>query len=247
MPIKKNIEGSNMYSWIQYMHNYIGGECKNKCCYCYVNNPKYGRAERYTGPIHLIEEELKVTYDFKKNYSDGAYIFIEHMNDLWNRDVPREAIERILAHCNTWPDNTYVFQTKNPERYMNFLGKFPPKTVLGITIETNRILPDISLAPNPHDRFEAFKSTINMIKERKDLNLVKTFMTLEPILCFDIDVLVSWIVEINPDFINLGLDSKGHMLPEPTIDDIEELVKVLHESGIELREKHNLSRLRRKT
>ena len=56
-----------------------------------------------------------------------------------------------------------------------------------------------------------------------------------------------YIVEINPDFINLGLDSKGHMLPEPTIDDIEELVKVLHESGIELREKHNLSRLRRKT
>ena len=93
---------------------------------------------------------------------------------------------------------------------MNFLGKFPPKTVLGITIETNRILPDISLAPNPHDRFEAFKSTINMIKERKDLNLVKTFMTLEPILCFDIDVLVSWIaIQLTP--ISLIQTNPGNM------------------------------------
>ena len=243
--IKKNKKDSNMYPWISHMHSFIGGECSHKCQYCYVNNPYSGRPEKYTGSIRLIEEELKVNYDFKQNFPDGAYLFIEHINDLWAMDVPREAIERILAHCNIWPNNTYVFQTKNPERYMNFISKFPPKTVLGVTLETNRIIPDISFAPNPHERFEAFMVTINAIKARSDID-IKTFLTLEPILQFDMDVLVKWIAEIKPDFINLGADSKDHMLPEPTIDDIEELVIKLHETGIELREKHNLSRLKRK-
>ena len=243
MAIKKNPKGTNMYEFIDFMHTHLGGECGHKCTYCYVENPIHGRAPRYAGPIRLIEEELKFNYDFSKDYPDGAFIFIEHMNDLWARDVPREAIERILAHCNTWPNNTYVFQTKNPERYLNFLDLLPPKTVLGITMETNRVIPGISEAPIPADRFESFKCVLKTLKE---YNLpVQTFITIEPALAFDVDVLAGWIGEIKPDYINLGADSKSRSLPEPTIEDIEELVKKLHESGIELREKHNLSRLRK--
>ena len=41
------------------------------------------------------------------------------------------------------------------------------------------------------------------------------------------------------------LDSKGHGLPEPPMWKVEALIKSLKESGIEIREKHNLERLMR--
>ena len=61
---------------------------------------------------------------------------------------------------------------------------------------------------------------------------------------FDVDIFAKWIAEINPDFINLGADSKGHNLPEPTVEKIMQLVKKLKKYGVELREKHNLQRLK---
>jgi len=63
------------------------------------------------------------------------------------------------------------------------------------------------------------------------------------VLDFDVDELASMIATVNPEFLNLGADSKGHGLPEPTVDKIHQLVDKLHEYGIELREKHNLQRL----
>jgi len=58
-------------------------------------------------------------------------------NDLFAADVPPEYILRILAHCSAWPANTYVFQTKNPARYMEREWPFPAGSIFGTTIETN--------------------------------------------------------------------------------------------------------------
>lgn len=53
-----------------------------------------------------------------------------------------------------------------------------------------------------------------------------------------------WLQKDRPEFLNLGADSKGHGLPEPTVSKIHALVDKLKEYGIELREKHNLKRLK---
>ena len=74
----------------------------------------------------------------------------------------------------------------------------------------------------------------------------KRFVTIEPVLDFDVDVLASWIANIKPDFVNLGADSKGHDLPEPTVEKIMQFVEKLKSYGIELREKYNLQRLKQK-
>jgi hypothetical protein len=63
---------------------------------------------------------------------------------------------------------------------------------------------------------------------------------------FDVDILASWIDRIRPEFLNLGADSKDHHLPEPAVDKIHALVRKLKEYGIELREKHNLQRLKKR-
>jgi DNA repair photolyase len=240
MALRKNKQGSQMYPWVSAMHTHLGGECSHKCKYCYVNNPKTGRAPRYCGPIHLIEEEFKVSY------GSGNTIFIEHMNDLWAKEVPDEMIRRVLAHCCTWPKNTFVFQTKNPGRYAEFLNYFPPDCIIGVTIETNRVIEvgspviePISKAPIPEERYKAFMRICSLFG-----NKIKKFLTIEPVLAFDLEIFAKWIADMKPDFLNLGADSKSHNLPEPTVKDIMALVDRLHEYGVDLREKHNLKRLK---
>ena len=111
---------------------------------------------------------------------------------------------------------------------------------MGTTIESNRIYDGLSNAPTPEERMLAMSDV-----RWKDLGFRK-FLTLEPILLFDVDILASWADKIRPSFLNLGADSKGHGLIEPTVDKIMALVEKLKEYGIELREKHNLQRLTQK-
>ena len=237
MPLKKS--KGNMYPWVSHTHTHLGGECPHRCSYCYVDDPRFGRPARYQGPLRLIEDEFKVKYDEKTlTKNGGTYpgtIFINHCNDMFAEEVPKSMILKILARCNEWPENTYVFQTKNPARYRDFLGCMPDNRILGCTIETNRDMSTISQAPHPEKRASAM---LLLGRERK-------FVTIEPVLDFDVDDLAAWIGFIKPEFLNLGADSKGHSMPEPTVEKIHALVGKLKEYGIELREKHNLERLMR--
>lgn len=229
MPLQKS--KGNMYSWVTHTHCHLGGECPHKCVYCYVDNPRFGRPARYQGELRLIEKEFSV------KYGEGNTIFIENCNDLFSAAVPRAFIKRIMAHCCLYPKNRYVFQTKNPSRYMDYQEEewmFPDNIILGCTIETNRNVCGISAAPEPEER-------IYQISRLK--GFAPIFITVEPVLDFDIDILASWIDRIRPEFLNLGADSKGHGLTEPTVEKIMQFTGKLREYGIELREKHNLNRL----
>lgn len=146
MPLTKSV--GNMYSWCSHTHSHLGGKCPHECQYCYVGKGRYGVIPRYEGELRLIEKEFQV------NYGSGKTIFIEHMNDLFADAVNHVFIQRILAHCRTYPDNTYVFQTKNPHRMVLWENEMPFKIMLGTTIETNRKIM-ISKAPIPLDRFKA--------------------------------------------------------------------------------------------
>ncbi len=225
MPLKKSV--GNMYPWVTHTHCHLGGECPHKCVYCYVKSFPF-RPPKYQGELRLIEKELTV------NYGEGKTIFIENCNDMFANEVPHSMICRILEHCIEWPDNTYVFQTKNPVRYHEYrnLDAFPEKVMLGTTIETNRAI-EGSAAPLTFNRAFAM-SAISYPK----------FITVEPILDFDVDILASWIFNVNPKFVNIGADSKGHNLPEPPVEKVYALIDKLKGYGIEIREKHNLNRLK---
>jgi DNA repair photolyase len=181
----------------------------------------------------LIESEFDV------RYGTGKTIFVENCNDLFCTEVPDAWIARVISHCLQWKGNTYVFQTKNPERYFGFLPDFPDGTILGTTIETNREIPNIGTAPPPVERMRAMQRL-----QARCCVRVRRFVTIEPVLDFDVDVLAGWIASIRPAFLNLGADSKGHGLPEPSVEKVLALTEKLHEHGIELREKHNLQRLK---
>lgn len=225
MPLNKT--KGNMYPWVTHTHSHLGGECPHKCTYCYVDSFRQ-RVPKYQGELRLIEKELLVPY------GKGKTIFIEHCNDLFAENVPDGTILMILNHANRYPENIYVFQTKNPKRYMDYHLCFPPHLILGTTIETNRDIPDIGNAPSPENRLS---SMINL-KARK-------FITIEPILDFDIGDFVNLIFAVEPEFVNIGADSKRHNLPEPSMEKVQALIDKLTGHGIEIREKSNLGRLKK--
>jgi len=234
MSLKKSV--GNMYPWVTHTHCHLGGECPHKCSYCYVDNPRWGRPAKYTGPLRLIEKAFSVRYDkVTLEKDDGTYpgvIFIENCNDLFAADVPQPFINKIVHHCLRYPDNTYVFQTKNPARYLTMDALFPSSSIFGCTIETNRDIPEIGKAPRPIERYESMKK----LPGRK-------FITVEPILDLDPPVMAGWIADIAPEFVNIGADSKGHHLPEPTPGKVRHLIALIEKAGIEIREKHNLNRM----
>jgi DNA repair photolyase len=230
----------NMYPWVDFTHTHLGGECSHRCSYCYVENPRWGRPSRYQGPVHLIGSEFKVKYDrdtlMKVGGKYPGVIFEEHCNDMFAEDVSYLDIVKILAHCREYQDNEYVFQSKNPRRMLVVdPEKWPNRCIFGTTIETNRLMGDISKAPPTFDRYLSMKA---MKQQGRRL-----FVTIEPVLDFDVEILAGWIADLQPQFLNLGADSKDHKLPEPTADKVFAFAEKLLEYGIELRQKHNLNRL----
>jgi len=67
-------------------------------------------------------------------------------------------------------------------------------------------------------------------------------VSIEPIMDFDLDVMVDWMRQIKPEFISIGADSKGHKLPEPSTDKVQALIEALKEFT-SVRCKPNLKRL----
>ena len=150
MAIKKS--NGNMYPWVTHTHSHLEGKCPHACEYCYVQVlERRFKMNKYTGELRLNEDEFSV------KYGTGRTIFVEHMNDLWAKEVNGNWIARVLAHCREFPDNTYVFQSKNPARFAEFFDYFPPSVMLLTTIETNRDIPGIGTAPSPERRMSAMK------------------------------------------------------------------------------------------
>ena len=105
----------------------------------------------------------------------------------------------------------------------------PENCITGATIETNRIYPCMGNAPPPDDRAIAMDGRYG-------------FITIEPVLDFDLDPFVALLSNANPDYIYIGADSGNHHLPEPEPEKIRELIKEL-ESFTKVIRKENLKRL----
>ena len=225
-----NKSGGQMYP-NTYTINPCGGECTHFCDYCYIKSFKSPPLKKkYRGEIRLIEKELKENL---YKYGKGITIFIQSCGDLFAKNIPDDVIHKILIRCNKFDKNTYLFQSKNPKRFKYYFDYFPPKTILGTTIETNRDY-DISKAPLPKERYVDFKniSPYNFIK----------FVSIEPIMDLDYEIMIEWMTEIRPNYISIGADSKNNGLEEPDEQKIIDLVTGLKEFT-NVRLKSNLRRL----
>lgn len=235
MPIRPS--KGNMYDWTDAQWDPLAGECLHKCSYCSTNSfkTKPPVAAKYSGEYRLVEHEMKSNL---YKLGEGITIFVCSLSDLFEAHVPANIIRRVLEACNKYPKNTYVFQTKNPRGFWPWEQYFPPNTILGTTIETNEY-PEghYSDAPGPFERGYWMDFPEDMMNFKK-------FITIEPIMKFKLPPLALIIENVKPDFVNIGADSKNHGLPEPTWEEVRDLIEVL-ETYTEVRVKSNLERLRK--
>ncbi len=216
-----NKQKGNMYGWVTHTWNVIKGRCPHSCYYCYMIDIW----DRYNSKEQKFDEK-----ELKTDLGQGNVIFVGSSTDMFAKEIPKEWIEKVLAKCFLHDKNTYLFQSKNPKRFVEFT--FPRNTILGTTIETNNYDLKVSKAP----------SVANRTMVMKMLNMRK-MISIEPILEFNRCIFPNWIRAINPEFVSIGADSKGHNLPEPSWDKVQELIKEL-KKFTEVKVKDNLMRLK---
>lgn len=205
------------YTW-----NTVKGQCPHDCNYCYMKIFKLK-------PSRFDNQELQT------DLGKGNFIFVGSSCDIWADKIPVRWIDATIHHCVSFKDNKYLFQTKNPARFIDFMDVLPTNTVLGITLETNRWFNEMGRAPNPIERVEVFRQN----------TYFPSMVTIEPIMDFDLDDLIKMIINIKPEWVNIGANSKLELcqLQEPSPEKVKQLVYNLRKNNIDVKLKHNIIRL----
>lgn len=211
-----NKSTGNMYDWVTHTWNTIKGACLHDCTYCYMK--RWGKLN----PVRFDEKELKT------DLGTGNFIFVGSSCDMWAESIPNDWILKTLNHCGRF-DNKYLFQTKNPHNIRRILVE---NSNVCVTLETNRHYPEIMrFSPKPIDRVEQMKFIRHPL-----------FITIEPILDFDLPEFVEMLKVCEPLQVNVGSDSGHNNLPEPSKEKVLELISELQKFTTIAR-KTNLSRL----
>lgn len=211
-----NNSKGNMYEFITHTWNTVKGECFHDCTYCYMK--RWGKLK----PVRFDEKELKT------DLGTDNFIFAGSSCDMWAQNIPDEWIFKTLCHCNKF-DNKYFFQTKNPHNIRRILV---PNSHVCVTLETNRHYPEImNNCPTPKQRVEHMKFVRHPL-----------YITIEPLMDFDLVEFVEMIKECEPIQVNIGADSGHKNLPEPPKEKIMQLVDELQKFTT-IHNKANLKRI----
>jgi protein gp37 len=175
-------------------------------------------------PVRFDEKELKT------DLGSGNFIFVGSSTDMFAEDIPSEWIVKILEYMNTFPDNKYLLQTKNPERYIFFKDLIGDNMIIGTTIESNRLYDGfMGNTPTPERR----ASAMAMYEHKK-------FITIEPVLDFDVKEFATLLLNCSPNWVNIGADTSNSGMPEPVEHKVSELIDVLKTFNSKVTLKKNL-------
>lgn len=222
-------------------HSNVGATegCNFDCIYCIKSFQatlkrfaKHGEDITFKPHLHLSRLDKK-----PPRTTGNQYVTIGLTGDI--SFAPESAMRQIIDYCRRWMGRTtFMLQSKNPAFFLNY--NFPSNVILATTIETNHtVIPNhtyksnmgypysaISKAPPPEERLKAMLELM-----RQDTNLL--MVTIEPILSFDHNTLVTWMKGINERgkliAINIGYDSspEKNKLPEPPLEKTLRLIEDL--------------------
>lgn len=216
---------TNMYEATKTWSPFKG--CSFDCTYCRPTFQRQAKRQKrlcgkcYDYAPHCHPERLG-------KIPNAPIVFVAGNGDL--AFCPPEFMCAILLavqnHSERHPSVTYYLQSKRPEYFEPFLRLLPPSVVLVTTLETNRNLGYglISKAPPPGERYEQFRA----------LDWPRKVVTVEPVLDFDGIELASMIVQLNPEYVWLGFNSRPRevVLPEPSLEKMLRLENDLLACGV---------------
>ncbi len=202
-----------MFETISKTWNPVVG-CLHSCSYCWA--------------AKLVKTRLKNSVKYKEGFSPkiaeselgkrfhNQFVFVSDMGDLFGFWVPSEWIMKVLGAVRRNSDSLFLFLTKNPARYREFVDLFPKNVVLGVTLESNREY-SFTKAPSPFERYRSMAS----------IKFDKKLVCIEPIIDFDLETFVKWIKDIRPSTVYVGYDNYHNRLPEPSRTKTEQLIDQL--------------------
>lgn len=219
--MKKSVK-TNMYELsVEQWNPFVG--CGHNCTYCV---PSFQRQTKRRGKKNCPDCYNFVPHEHPKRLTNSLHKtrFMQFIFTCANSDIafcPTGYLEKILAKIRKESGKTFLIQSKNPKTFNR--TSFPENVILGTTIETNRdkLCKAIATAPPPSQRYKDF------LKIKHPLKMV----TIEPVMDFDLDVIVEWMKNIKPCMIWLGYDSKKCHLPEPELEKLKELHWELSKAG----------------
>lgn len=180
-----------MSGFITHTWNPVIG-CLHNCVYCMAR----GMAKRFAeGSLYADK------YSRLSNAKGGSFILLCDKADLFGNWASDEWIKNVInAVRDADPSITFLFLTKNPTRYHDFVNMFPENCLLGATIETNRDeeYEKYSKAPKPSERNTAMKN----------LNFPRKFISIEPVMDLDPDIFENWIRKIAPEMSVIGYEPR---------------------------------------
>ena len=208
---------SRMFKSIDKTWNVFVG-CRFNCTYCCARKQAEGRlrhSPRYKDGFSpcLIESELK------RGFKPGEFIFVTFMGDIaW---ALQPWVEKILARIREFPQTNFLLCSKDPGCFHRWQLDIPLNVYLGTTIESNRDF-GLTEAPSPKERVSQLAGYPHIAK----------FVSIEPIMDFDLDKLVKWIELIGPRIVEVGYDNYGNQLVEPRLTKTLELIERLERFSI---------------
>jgi protein gp37 len=151
--------------WCDQTWNPVTG-CLHGCPYCYARKiaRRFGRADSEDKSNHTLGsfyEKIKPQNN-SASYNPFGFdptfhryrlnepaekkkpqnIFVCSMSDLFGDWVPDSWIEEVFDHCYLAPQHRYLFLTKNPKRYREFLEAEEIIFWLGTTVTTQKMYDD---------------------------------------------------------------------------------------------------------
>ena len=225
-----NPRTGRMFKSVGWTWNPLAG-CGHGCKYCYAARQyaRYGRSFTPAFRYHYLSDKMP---------NDGSWIFVGSMGDTFCDGMEHAWIQSLLVFINTYHDNNkFLLVTKNPERFLEFmpmLEKIKDKVILGTTLETTGTTP-WSTAPKTVKRAEAL--------ELMKVMGFKTFLSLEPLADFDFNEMIRWIIQINPEAVEIGLENYTKHTSPPPEEKIKQLIYNLDVLEIPYILKENLEHL----
>ena len=209
---------SRMYEGVRTWNVFKG--CKFDCTYCVqreqAKRQKHRCEKCYNYEPHFHAERLD------EKFKAGETVFVAAAGDI--SFAATEQWIQIFYIIKQYPKTTFLLQSKNPQQFRNFEMQnypYPSNVVLGTTIETNRDTSAISNAPAPIWRYYPMQELLH-----------RKYVTIEPILDFDLSRFTYWIEQIAPEFVYVGYlnplwKAKKLQLPEPSLEKTKELCEEL--------------------
>jgi hypothetical protein len=213
----------NMYQDAIYTWNIFKG-CLFQCKYCIPSFQRQAKRQKPVIDKNGNKRGCQACYEYKPHFHpERLKISLPRTTGdqfIWacsSGDVSFMAEKYwvlVLDRIESLPERTFFMQSKDPSCFQN--RDLPENLIIGTTIESNRDY-GLSKAPMKWMRKQGIE---NIDHPRKNI-------TIEPLMKFDLDIMVQWIQDIMPERVYIGYDTKNCGLPEPCLPEVLKLIEAI--------------------